>query len=440
MTQTIESDQTLRIVRLEVEAFKRLRAVGITVDAEGNLVEITGRNGQGKSSTLDAIMAALAGGRSIPDQAVRKGHDRATITVKLAGHKGDQCYVVTRKITKSGQSLTITTPDGEAVKSPQSVLDAMLGDLTFDPMEFCAMEPRAQVETIKAIAGLNERFTELDRQQAEAQAALTAARTDVKRAEAVLTVTANVDGPDEETSLAALSEELAAAQATIDTNNKARNWLTTMRKSLADNAAEIQGVNAQIKALTDRLGVLEEAGRQMQAQIDGHEPKVSAMRDPDVAAIRARVHSVESDNAAARKRKAHRDAKAALDGARDAERAAGRRKDKIIEERNTMLAEARLPVKGLAFTDDGVTLNGLPFEQASTAEQIRASFAIAMAQKPRIRIALVRQGSLLDRDGKRLLAAVAAEHDAQVWMETVTNGEKVGIVIEDGEVVAGGGQ
>ena len=49
----------MKIVSLEAENYKRLKAVEITPD--GNMVVIGGRNAQGKSSVLDAIWAALGG-------------------------------------------------------------------------------------------------------------------------------------------------------------------------------------------------------------------------------------------------------------------------------------------------------------------------------------------------------------------------------------------
>jgi hypothetical protein len=63
---------------------------------------------------------------------------------------------------------------------------------------------------------------------------------------------------------------------------------------------------------------------------------------------------------------------------------------------------------------------------------------MGLASNPTVRVMLVREGSLLDADGLALLDAIAQENDAQVWVECVTNGEQVGIVIEDGEVREGG--
>lgn len=55
----------MKIVQLTAENVKRLTAVSIAPD--GNLVQITGRNGQGKTSVLDAIWWALAGMYAEPE-------------------------------------------------------------------------------------------------------------------------------------------------------------------------------------------------------------------------------------------------------------------------------------------------------------------------------------------------------------------------------------
>ena len=49
------------VLHLRADNFKRLRAVDVRPN--GSVVEIAGRNGQGKSSVLDAIMAAISAWR-----------------------------------------------------------------------------------------------------------------------------------------------------------------------------------------------------------------------------------------------------------------------------------------------------------------------------------------------------------------------------------------
>jgi hypothetical protein len=107
-------------------------------------------------------------------------------------------------------------------------------------------------------------------------------------------------------------------------------------------------------------------------------------------------------------------------------------------QRKAALAKARMPIEGLAFgVDDAgkatVLFNGQPFEQASTAEQIRASTAIAMAGNPQLRVLRIKDGSLLDEDSMALVAEMAAAEDFQLWVEVV-RGDGVGIIMEDGAV------
>ena len=108
----------------------------------------------------------------------------------------------------------------------------------------------------------------------------------------------------------------------------------------------------------------------------------------------------------------------------------------LDREKADAIQGATYPLEGLTVDDKGVLLHGLPLEQASSAEQLQCSVAIGLALNPELRVLLVRDGSLLDEDSLRLLTEMAEGADAQVWLETVSDGGDVGIVIEDGTVRA----
>jgi hypothetical protein len=57
---------------------------------------------------------------------------------------------------------------------------------------------------------------------------------------------------------------------------------------------------------------------------------------------------------------------------------------------------------------------------------------IKLAFNPKLRV-LIRDASLLDQDNLRLIGEMAAERDAQVWLERVEVDDATTIVIEDGE-------
>ena len=104
-------------------------------------------------------------------------------------------------------------------------------------------------------------------------------------------------------------------------------------------------------------------------------------------------------------------------------------------EKRAAVAAAKFPVEGLGFGDGIVMLNGVPFDQASAAETLKVSVAIGMAANPKLRVILIRDGSLLDEDSRAQISAMAKESDYQLWIEVAGRGEATGFVIEDGQVV-----
>jgi hypothetical protein len=99
-------------------------------------------------------------------------------------------------------------------------------------------------------------------------------------------------------------------------------------------------------------------------------------------------------------------------------------------------ATAWFPVEGLGFNADGVTYQGRPFAQASSAEQLRVSVAPGMALNPSLRVMRIQDGSLLDSESLRLLTELATQHAMQCWIEVVDETGAVGVYIEDGTVAA----
>jgi hypothetical protein len=103
--------------------------------------------------------------------------------------------------------------------------------------------------------------------------------------------------------------------------------------------------------------------------------------------------------------------------------------------RREAVAAVKFPVPGLAVTETGaVEFDGVPFDQASQAQQIRTSVGIGLASNPALKVLLIREGSLLDSDGLALVADMAQEHNAQIWVERVGDGDASAVIIEDGHV------
>jgi len=108
----------------------------------------------------------------------------------------------------------------------------------------------------------------------------------------------------------------------------------------------------------------------------------------------------------------------------------------LDEQRLAAIAAARMPIEGLALDGDAVLYRGVPFAQASQAEQVRVGVAIGAALNPTLRVVLVREGAFLDDESLRAVIAAAESHGLQPWIEVVGDREGVGVIIDDGRVLA----
>ena len=405
----------MRIVRLTASNVKRLKAVDITPD--GTLQIITGRNAQGKSSVLDAIWLALGGGAASKDtpRPIRDGEESASVTLDL----GDLIITRTWDAAKGKTELKVTAPDGGRYPTPQTLLDGLVGKLSFDPLAFTRLSAREQRQALLDLLNLD--FTQADRDRAR----LYELRLETgRRAHAFGELPKlPADAPTVETSSAELVDRLNAALESVDAIRNARG-------AIAGCLDRIEAIDRQIKDLQNERAATESVIAEWQQRLDD-EP------DPeDITKLRGRLADLERHNAEARANArilADREAQKAL----EAEYTEYTHAINSIDQRKAdALAAATMPVEGLGFDDQGVTFNGVPFGQASSAEQIRVSLAMAMALNPTLRVVRILDGSLLDPESMTAIADMAKAGDYQVWVERVADDAPAAVVIEDGQVKA----
>jgi len=419
---------SLRIVNLQAENYKRLVAVDITPD--GDVVTITGRNGQGKTSVLDAIWAALAGGDAsrATSQPIRDGETKAEVRLDL----GD--YIVTRRWTKDDAgTLTVEAPDTARYSSPQKLLDRLVGNLTFDPLAFVGMKPADQIDMLISALGdsLNGDPHAIDGERADVYAMRTNVNRTIKQLEgrlAALPLVAD-DTPDEEVSAADLFLE---AERIREHNADLNEALEEMNRE-GDNANRAEQVWRDAVAEAERLRVeYEEQQRIFEARRDEFRAAPALL---ELEPVLDRIRNVEAINAAVRDARARGEVERDLSIARVDAAKLTQRLGELGDQKAQMLARASFPVSGLSFTDVAVTLDGVPIGQASTAEQIRVSVALAMSLNPTLRVLRVDRAESLDADSLAIIERLAAEHDYQIWLSRVDE-SGVGVVIEDGQVRA----
>lgn len=422
----------MKIVRLTAENIKKLQAVEIVPN--GAIVQITGPNGSGKTSVLDSIYYALAGGKNIASQPVRQGEEKASIKLDLGE------IVVTRRFTAGGgTTLTVDAANGASFKSPQKMLDELLGSLTFDPLHFSRMDPKQQLDQLRRLVKLDVDIDELDRLNATDYATRTDVNRDAKALETRVAAFAIAnDLPAEAVDVSALLEKIESAgkhNADIETRQQRRQQVRAQiatNDELAEKAvAEATKLRAQADELTQQAAALAEENIKLQEKL----ASAAELPQPvDISSVRTEIEAAQLVNEQIQLRKQRDELAIERDAKRLESQTLTERMDRRTAERSAAIAAAAMPVPGLSFGDGMVLYNGLPFEQASGAEQLRVSVAIAMATNPKLRVLRIKDGSLLDENGLQLISEMAEDGDYQIWIEQVDTSGKVGIVMEDGHI------
>lgn len=412
----------MKIVNLYAENVMGLKVVEVA--PEGNVVLVGGDNGSGKSSLLNAIFLALAGSAASKGIArpVRDGEHQARVQLDLGE------IIVTRTWKDDRTYLKVETADGARMTSPQTVLDELVGALTFDPLAFMRAHPKDQVTQVLSLLDLpfDVAVKDAERQR------LYDERTVVGREERSLK--GQLDGmPDPgdeelaEVPIADLVEELSRRQRTIADNREARQnaHAAVAHRDRCQN--EVDRLEAQ---LAEARTALAEAAEAVVAAVEW----ADTLRDPDVSEIEAALAAAEETN---RRWRADADRRAALSrhlAAKARYQELTDAIDAIDAEKAEALDSADLPIDGLGFDADGVTFGGHPLGDCCSAEQLQVSVAIAMRANPQLRIMFARDGSLLDNTSLAIIEQMAEAEDYQVWIERVGDDGKPAILMEHGEV------
>ena len=425
----------MKIVKLTSENVKRLSAVEIT--PEGALVTIGGMNEAGKSSVLDSIFYALGGASALPGTPVRRGKKRAEITLDL----GD--LIVRRTFTAAGGTgLSVMGKDGKKFASPQTVLDSLTGRLCFDPLAFARAGMVEQARTLQQVAQVD--FEKLNGRKQAAYDERTAVNREVKALQARLAaMPEDFEAPKEEVSPAALVEKLKEANDKNRYNSEARMQAETLALEANSAAADMRfielekaRIEAELEAIREKIESKGKDAERKRAVAKAAQEAAATLKDIDTAPIAAAITESEAMN----RRYRQAQTRAATAGELRDKLAAAEKLSRTIQDiedaKREMISAAKLPVDGLGIDEltGAVMLKGIPFAQASTAQQIKVSVAIGLAANPKLKVLLIRDGSSLDPGNLALIGKMAEDAGAQIWVEVVRSDEGVSVVIEDGHV------
>lgn len=413
-------EKQYKILSLHAENVKKIKVVDITTDPANNTVVISGANGNGKSSVLDCIEMAFRGADAIPDMPIRRGEDKAVIEIDLGDLK------IRRTFTEKSSYIFVETAEGARFPNPQTMLDKMLGLISFDPLEFTRIKPKDQYESLRKLVPMKVDIDAIDKRIKGYEDERTHAGRMVKELTAQVAGIVVPEGtPETPVDVSALSAKIVAAK-----ENYARYKM--LGGVLTDKEARIQRIIEEKKNLDYEMSQIHDeirAHSKEREEIVATTPKLEEFK-----VLETELANASTINAAVAKRTERASREEALKGW-EKQHAALETSIKLgRQEKSDAIAEAKMPVKGLSLEDGQVFYKDVPLSQASTAEQIRVSTAIAMASNPSLRVIRIKDASLLDDESMEIIRDMAKKHDFQVWLEVVNSDDPMAVVIEDGEV------
>lgn len=409
----------IKITSFEIENVKRVRAVSMEPNVDG-LTVIGGRNGQGKTSVLDAIAYALGGEKYRPsDFQNREGLNPGSINVTLSNGL---------KVVRSGKNAALKVIDPSGAKAGQKLLDSFIEELALDLPKFMQMNDAQKGKVLLHTLGIEEQLDELDRREKKAYDERTLQNRDADRKQKYADELPEYpDAPDEPLSAADMSARLTEALKENAQHQAMRNNIVNMERQ-----AEV--LNEKIRNLRLALEDAEKEKAELTAQLMAANTPIPD--DIDTSALQAELENIDAVNAKVR---TNMDKAKALDIAREAKELAiiyDHKVREIREERDALLQSVQMPLPGLSVEQGALVYKGEKWDCMSSMEQFRVAVAVCRQLKPECGFVLLDRLEAFDLQQLAEFNVWLKEQGMQAIATRVSEGGECSIIIEDGCVVS----
>lgn len=460
-----------KIATLQVNDVKRVKGVYIEPKQNG-VFTIGGKNGQGKTSIISAIMYALGGEKFRPSNFKREGSE-AEGYIRITFDDG---IVVERK----GKNAALTVTDANGVKCGQELLNTFVSKFSIDLPRFMKEDDAGKGKILLGILGLEKELEKLDADEESLYQERTyVGRIRDSKKKACEEIEFYPDVPEEEISL----QTLLAKQSEIATRNaKVRAEIENIEENkgklaslieksdrLEANKKAIDGNrDAQMANCEAQRKRLEESFKAQMAALEEQKSKIAKAHDENMrindegiantakeieeladiiaksenteyslestAEVEEEIKSCEATNAKVRHNKQR---KAMLEEANakanEYDELTAKIED-VRKQRKALLDGADLPYPGLAVQNGKLMLNGKAWDCMSGAEQLVVGCAIARKINPKCEFVLLDKLEQFDEEQLAKFSDWCEGESLQVIATRVSTGGECSVIIEDGTV------
>lgn len=413
----------MKITSLELANIKRIKAFRL-VPTEKGLTIIGGKNGQGKTSVLDAIAYAFGGAKYRPSNLKREG----SVGEALIHVETDNGLIIERK----GKNADLHVTDKSGIKRGQAILDELLSDIAINLPKFHNSNAKEKATLLLRTLGIEDKLAALDREEkSKFDTRTSIGREADQKEKAAKDMPYHEDLPEEPVSIA----ELLAQQKEILAANGVKE---EARRQLDKNKNLAESYRRQKESLAEQMKSLEEAIATVEKSIK--EAEGIDFTTEDTTELEKRIADFEETNQKIRENKERARRENEADTLRDQYDTLTREIEDIRARRISLLDNAEFPLEGLSVgkNDKGETvllLDGKAWDCMSGSQQLIVDCAIASKLNPECRFVLLDKLEQLDLDTLRDFGEWLENHDLQciaTRVSTNSDGE-CSIIIEDGE-------
>lgn len=432
MNDDYQIPDDLLLVSMETENVMRIQVAAIHPTPD--LTKIGGKNAAGKSTLIDSVSRTLCGGSAVPAEPLRRGEQKGFDRTRIES-RSDPAFglIAERQYTKNGYKLVVMFDgDAEPRKAPQGILTALYNANAGQPDDFLDLKPSEKKAMLQKLVGID--FSESDAARNKAYNERKFINREIKTLEGKVEALPRYPEVKEAVDTSALMASLKEAEQKNRAAEAAEREIETL-------TAQSKQYDAELERLRTRANEIKAAKETIQTKMA--EAADKAVEPVDTQAITDQLINAQelNDKVDANVRRRETETELRTKNAESVKLTLAI--EKIDEDKARQLAEAKFPVAGLGFSDEGILLNDLPFEQASEKERMVAAGIICLAQQPKLKALRFQRGSLLDSEGEAFWRQFAKDRKCQIFFEVVANKDKSGkyqpadcaVIIEEGLVV-----
>lgn len=408
----------IKINEFQLENVKRIKTVSLC-PSENGLTIIGGKNGQGKTSILDAIAWALGGAKFTPTTAMREGSVLPP-ALKVTLSNG---LIVER----TGKNSTLKVTDAQGNKGGQQLLDEFIEELALNLPKFIQASNKEKAQTLLQIIGVGEELAQLEAEEARLyneRHGIGVVADQKKKFALEMPYYENV--PKEVVTASELIQKQQAILLRNAENQKKRQSvqeysakLEMLRKSIEEAELKLHQMREDYSATEESFRIAMSSAEQLVdestaeierslADIDAMNVKIRANLDREKASIEADTYKERYD-------------------------ALTESIENIRQQKQDLLSGADLPLEGLTVENGELKYKDFAWDNMSASEQLKVATAIVRKLKPECGFVLIDKLEQMDTDTLVEFGKWLEENNLQAIATRVSTGEECSIIIEDGQ-------